>query len=107
MVEVYGELGLDFVWLDYEHGENPYDVSELEHLSRAAAQSGIELLVRVPEASSPLIHRPLDTGIRSILMPRVSTAREVRQAVEASRYAYDGDVGKRGFASSRSGDWGA
>ncbi|MDX1744567.1 MAG: aldolase/citrate lyase family protein, partial [Halobacteriales archaeon] len=39
--------------------------------------------------------------------PRVETAAEVRRAVEASRFAYDGGPGQRGVGSARGSSWGA
>lgn len=45
-IEIYGELGLDFVWLDFEHsGPSPYDSTLFENLTRAAEVGGTELFV--------------------------------------------------------------
>ncbi|MFC7212676.1 HpcH/HpaI aldolase/citrate lyase family protein [Saliphagus sp. GCM10025334] len=107
VVEVYGDVGLDFVWLDFEHaGPSPYDSTVLENLTRAAELAGIELLVRLPTGEPPLIRKVLDAGVRSILIPRVETAEAVRTAVEATRYRYDGGVGDRGVGNSRNSTWG-
>lgn len=107
LVEVYGKIALDFVWLDFEHAGSPYDSSEYEELARAAQATNIEPLVRIPTSNPSLIRRVLDAGIRSILVPRVETAVEVQRAIKASRFIYDDDVGERGVASGRPSDWGA
>ncbi|MXR19319.1 HpcH/HpaI aldolase family protein [Halobacterium bonnevillei] len=108
VIEVYGELGIDFVWLDFEHtGPSPYDSSVFEDLTRAAEVSGTELLVRLPSAHPPLIRKVLDAGVRNLLIPRVDSAADVRTAVEATRFRYDGEPGQRGMASGRSRTWGA
>lgn len=108
VIEVYGDLGLDFVWLDFEHaGPSPYDSTVFEEFTRAAELAEIELLVRLPSGAPDLIRKVLDAGVRTVLVPRVETADEVREAVAASRFHYDGTPGERGVASARSGRWGS
>ena len=107
VIESFGILGLDFVWLDFEHGgPSPWDSELFEHLTRAAEAGGIELLVRLPSADPALIRKTLDTGVRNLLIPRVDSAEEVRSAVKATRFRYDGGPGERGLASGRSRRWG-
>lgn len=63
VVELCGDLGVDFVWLDLEHGSpSPWDASALENFARAAERSGTELLIRIPTADPELVHKVLDTG---------------------------------------------
>ena len=79
-IEVFGALGLEDVWLDFEHGEpSPYDSTALEELSRAAESADIELLVRLPAPELPLIRKVLDAGVRTILLPRIETGTELRR----------------------------
>lgn len=107
VIESFGIIGLDFVWLDFEHGgPSPWDSTLFDNLTRAAEAGGIELLVRLPSADPALIRKTLDTGVRNILIPRVDSADEVRQAVEAGRFRHDGGPGERGLASGRSKRWG-
>lgn len=108
LVEVYGDVGLDFAFVDLEHGgPSPYDSYFLESVWRGAALGGVEPLVRLPSGDPPLIRRVFDTGIRSVLVPQVETAREVRGAVEASRFEYDGAPGRRGYVSGcQANAWG-
>ncbi|QCC49433.1 HpcH/HpaI aldolase family protein [Halobellus limi] len=108
VIEVFGELGVDFVWLDFEHmGPSPYDSRVFEDLTRAAEAGGTELFVRLPSGDPPLIRKVLDAGVRNLLIPRVDSAEEVRKAVEATRFVYDSKPGERGKASGRSSNWGA
>ena len=108
LVEFYGELGLDFVWIDLEHGgPSPWDGERTEDLLRAADLGGTELLVRLPHPDPGLVRKALDAGVRNLFVSRVETAEEVRRAVEASRFEYDGDPGERGFANPRASRWGA
>jgi len=107
VVELYGELGVDFVWLDFEHtGPSPYDSTVFEGLTRAAELGGTELMVRLPSGDPPLIRKVLDAGVRTILIPRVDDASEVREAVKATRFVSEDGPGERGKASGRSSTWG-
>ncbi|QSX00268.1 HpcH/HpaI aldolase family protein [Haloterrigena alkaliphila] len=107
LVEFYGELGLDFVWIDLEHaGPSPFDGDRLEDLTRAANVTGTELLIRLPEPDPGMVRKTLDAGVRSLFVSRIESADEVRRALEASQFEYDGDPGKRGFASPRASRWG-
>lgn len=106
VIETFGYVGLDFVWLDFEHaGPSPYDSTVFEELTRAAEVADIELLVRLPKPEPPLVRKVLDAGVRTILVPRVETAEQLRPAVEAAHFGYDGGVGDRGVGVGRSGEW--
>ena len=106
VIELYGHLGLDFVWLDFEHGgPSPYDSTVFEELTRAAETGGIELLVRIPKPDPALVRKVLDAGVRTILIPRIETADQLRPAVEAAHFAYDGGVGDRGVGVGRTSEW--
>lgn len=107
LVEIYGNICLDFVWLDFEHGGgSPEDTETLTHLERAAELSDIQLLVRLPHGKPAVIRKVLDTGVRNLLVPRVKTAAQVQRAVEAARFEYDGQPGERGIAHQRSSNYG-
>jgi len=106
VIEILGDVGLDYVWLDLEHGgPSPYDSTALEDLTRAAEAGGIELLVRLPKPEPALVRKVVDAGVRTILLPRIETAEELRAGIRAAYFAYDGDVGDRGVGVGRSGEW--
>jgi 2-dehydro-3-deoxyglucarate aldolase len=107
LVELYGDLGLDFVWIDLEHGgPSPWDAGAMENLLRAAEVTGTELLVRVPTSDPAGIRKALDAGVRNIFLARAERAAEVRRAVEAARFRYEDGPGKRGLAAPRARRWG-
>ncbi|GAA0522794.1 2-dehydro-3-deoxyglucarate aldolase [Halorubrum aquaticum] len=107
LVEFYGELGADFVWLDLEHGgPDPRDGGRMEDLLRAAERTGVELLLRLPDTDPTLVRKALDLGMRNVFLPRVETAEEVRDAVRSARFRYDDGPGDRGLASPRASRWG-
>lgn len=107
LVEFYGELGVDFVWIDLEHGgPSPWDGERMEGLLRAAELVDTELLVRIPSTDPGLVRKMLDLGARNLFLSRVKTPAEVEQAVEATRFRYDDGAGERGLANPRAARWG-
>ncbi len=107
VVETYGRIGLDFVWLDLEHsGIAPTDSASMEELARAAEAGGTELIVRSTSGEPSVIRKLLDAGVRNVVIPRIETAAEVETAVEAGRFVYDGEPGERGVGVGRANYWG-
>lgn len=108
VIEVYGALGLDYVWLDLEHkGPSPGDSHAIERLVRTAEAADLELLVRLPTGAPWLVRKVLDTGVSNLLLARVETAAEVRRAARAATVAYDDEPGARGIGVSRASGWGS
>jgi len=106
-IELYGELGTDFVWVDLEHGgPSPTDAERLSELLLAAERTGAELLVRLPSANPSQVRKALDAGVRTLFLPRVEDPDVIREAVAAGRFRYDGGPGQRGLASPRARRWG-
>lgn len=106
-IETYGDLGLDFAWLDLEHaGPSAADAAALDHLARAAEAAGTELLVRLPSGDPELVRKVLDTGVRTVLVPRVDGPGDVAPAARAARFEYGDGVGDRGVAHGRGTRWG-
>lgn len=90
-----------------EHaGRSPWDSPVFEHYTRTADAAGVELLVRLPGSDPDLIRKVLDTGVRNGIIPRVEMLRDVRRAMEATRFVFDGGPGKRGFATERPAGYG-
>lgn len=107
IVEAYGRIGLDFVWMDLEHsGTSPTDSTKLEVLARAAEITGTELVVRITSSEPAIVRKVLDASVRNIVVPRVETASEVEKVVEASQFVHDGQPGERGVGIGRANYWG-
>jgi 2-keto-3-deoxy-L-rhamnonate aldolase RhmA len=92
---------VDFVWIDLEHSHLSYE-SVQTHLIAARA-GGIAALVRVRGSDVPHIKPILDIGAGGIIVPQVRSAAEVRQVVDACRYA---PLGNRGFGPRRASNYG-
>src|SRR4051812_16337584 len=76
--------GVDWVFIDPEHGSIPLDVAS--QISVAALDAGITPIVRVPHEQYALATRALDTGALGIVMPHVDSAEEARTVVQKLRF---------------------
>jgi 2-keto-3-deoxy-L-rhamnonate aldolase RhmA len=91
IVEIAGYSGVDFAWIDAEHGT--MDLGDINQLVRAADAVGIDAVVRVPDHSPSFIQRVLDIGAAGILAPHVRTLEEAAAIAAATKYAPDGTRG--------------
>jgi 4-hydroxy-2-oxoheptanedioate aldolase len=98
VIEMCGAAGLDFVWIDAEHGS--FDLQTAVELFRAADAQGITPLFRVPALDAASIMRALDGGAMGIIVPNVSSAEQARAAVAFARYRAEGVPGLRGACPS-------
>lgn len=98
-VELIAAAGFDFVIVDLEH--TLIDGATLAAMLLAARAAGIAALVRpaAPWQIAPV----LDQGAQGIVVPRVQSADEARQAVRAARHAPLGQRGLNATAASRFG----
>lgn len=95
--EIVGYAGLDFVWIDSEHGM--MDRREIYHHVLAAQAAGACAFVRVPGVDRDQIKNTLDMGPDGVIFPFVNTPEIAREAVEACTYPADG--GRRGIGPLR------
>lgn len=91
--ELVGRAGYDWVVVDMEHG-NTTEAELLAHLN-AIEVSGSVALVRPQSGERLRIGRALDMGAAGIVVPRLDTVEQVREAVTFLRYP---PAGQRGVA---------
>ncbi len=91
-IEILGAAGLDYVWLDSEHG--PFTPESIEEMCRTAELAGLTPIARVPDISAPTILRFLDRGVMGIIGPHVSTHQQAQGLADACRFP---PQGKRSF----------
>ncbi|WP_411820945.1 aldolase/citrate lyase family protein [Hyphococcus formosus] len=102
IVEILGNVGLEFIVLDAEHA--PFDTASLDMCLLAARSVSLPALVRIPNKSHDTILRVLDMGASGIVVPHIQTSDDVKSVVDAAQYRNAG----RGFsASQRAADYGA
>jgi len=95
LVELFGHLGYDFVFLDGQHGG--LTVETAKELMRAAELTGMTALVRVPRNDPSVILEYLDAGAGGIIVPNVVTRADAAAAVQAIKYP---PLGRRGAATA-------
>jgi 4-hydroxy-2-oxoheptanedioate aldolase len=89
--ELLGRAGLDWVLVDLEHG-NTTESELLAHLN-AIEVSGSVALVRPQSGERLRIGRALDMGAAGVIVPRLDTAEQVREAMTFLRYPPGGQRG--------------
>jgi 2-keto-3-deoxy-L-rhamnonate aldolase RhmA len=94
-IEALAGLGLDFVYLDGEHGA--FTPGEIEQHCVVADRRGITPIARVPDNSRGTILRFLDRGVRGIIVPHVESVDEARRAVAATYFA---PLGERSYGGA-------
>jgi 2-keto-3-deoxy-L-rhamnonate aldolase RhmA len=91
LVEMVGEAGFDYAWLDAEHGS--LGLPELREMVRGADAVGIDAIVRVPDHDPSFVQQVLDLGAAGIMAAHVRTLEEAEGLVSAAHY---GPSGRRG-----------
>lgn len=89
----------DCVLLDKEHGV--FGTEELIPMTMQCRHLGIPSIVRVEDKQYHLIAKAIDLGADGIMLPRVETVDQVKEAVEAMHFAPLGRTGFGGFGLLR------
>lgn len=84
IAEIAGYAGLDFVWIDNEHGI--FNPETVKNMIISAASAECAALVRVRSNDAGLIKPFLDMNPAGIIIPMVKSAEEAEYAVSACRY---------------------
>jgi 2-keto-3-deoxy-L-rhamnonate aldolase RhmA len=84
IAEIYAAAGLDFILVDMEH--TSFTLSEAAQIFRVARNCGIVPLVRIPQIDYSVICRNLDQGAKGIIVPRVSSRKEVLEVLDIMKY---------------------
>lgn len=101
-IEVMAAAGVDWVVLDLEHGGGGEE--QVGPAVTAAGGYGASVMVRVETPDRLRIGRVLDAGAAGVMLPRIHSAQQVREALAHLRYPPEGD---RGVATyNRSVRWG-
>lgn len=95
-IEVAGNWGLDFVFIDAEHTSLGVD-RDMEKLILAAKCFGIHSLVRVRGTLEWDIRKALEMGASGVIIPQVHTAEQMRTIIRYSKFP---PLGRRGGDSS-------
>ena len=86
LVERMGRLPIDAVFIDCEQGSP--DLESVENMARAARVTGLTSLVRLFDHRDWVIERYMGRGVDGIVVPRLETAEQAADVVEAIRYCF-------------------
>lgn len=101
--EVAAASGVDWVLVDCEHGAASDDV--VSPTVAATGAYGVPTLVRTESGERIRIGRALDAGVAGVMIPRLTSASDVREAIQHFFYPPKGD---RGVATyNRANRWGS
>lgn len=89
LVEALGGLPVDAVFLDCEQGAP--DFLAVEDMARAARLVGLTSLVRIYQPAPWLVERVMFRRVDGIVVPRIDTAAQAAEMVDAMRYCYPDD----------------
>jgi len=95
-VEIIGNLGFDFIFLEGEHGA--FSLKDIEEMCITANALGMTVHARVPNIHSSTILSFLDRGVQGITGPHIRNRADAEALVAACRFA---PQGKRSFYGSR------
>ena len=96
VMQALANAGFDWVLIDNEHGT--FTTESIAELSRIARLVEVTPIVRVPVLTYEQIAQALDAGAQGIMLPRITSAEEVRAAVAIAKYPPEG---RRGSAMGR------
>lgn len=96
IMQLLSLAGFNFAIIDNEHG--PFNIETIADLSRAGRCYGVTPIVRVPELSYAYLAQSLDVGAQGIMLPRVYTVEQVKEAIDIVKYP---PRGSRGNALNR------
>jgi 4-hydroxy-2-oxoheptanedioate aldolase len=104
VAEMIARAGLDYVYIDQQHGLTSYDT--LLDLLRAIDHTPTAPLVRVRGNDAGLIGQALDAGADGVIVPMVNSRADAERAVAACRYAPSGSrsFGPLRVSLTRGGD---
>lgn len=81
--------GLDWLFLDLEHG--PSSIDTASQIAVTALQAGLTPIARVPKGEFSMATRLLDNGALGLVMPHIDTAEEATLLVSKLRFPPSGD----------------
>ncbi len=101
VMEALGNVGLDYVIIDTEHG--PFSEESVADYILAAERHDLLPYVRIGDTCRPSVLRMADIGARGLIVPNVRSLDQVKEVVDAAKFP---PIGERGFCPNRTSTWG-
>jgi 2-keto-3-deoxy-L-rhamnonate aldolase RhmA len=96
VLDIVGNLGFDYVFVEGEHGS--FSMQDIEEICIVADAMDLTVHARVPNIQPSTILQFLDRGVQGITGPHIRTAEDARQLAQACRYT---PLGVRSFFMNR------
>lgn len=100
LVDVAGNLGFDYIFLEAEHGF--FSLPDVEEMVLMADAKGMPTLARIPNIHPSTILRFLDRGVLGIMGPHIASKEDAEALVSGCRFA---PRGVRSFYPSKYADY--
>jgi 2-dehydro-3-deoxyglucarate aldolase len=101
ITEILCLAGFDWIVLDMEHSTMSFEAALL--CTAVGQRKDVEMFIRVPSNDPVYIKRSLDIGIDGIIIPRVDSEKDAKNAMSSIFYP---PSGSRGVGLSRAQDYG-
>ena len=102
IIEKMNRDDLDFILFDAEHGI--FNNENLIPALQVCRLLGLPSFVRIPDCKYHFIARAIDLGADGIMLPRTETLTQVKDAIDALRFAPVGKTGCGGHGQFRVGE---
>lgn len=100
LVDVVGNLGFDYIFIEAEHGF--FSLPDIEEMVLMADAKGMTTLARVPNIRASTILQFLDRGVLGITGPHIASKENAEALVQGCRFA---PRGVRSFFPSKYADY--
>ena len=90
-IDAICKSGIDFIVIDMEHGAMNWETAE--RMVRAAECNNTIPIIRTTLDTEDIILHALETNVKSILVPHVSTKKQAEKIANASKYNPKGNRG--------------
>ena len=101
-IDVICKTDLDYIIIDMEHGMMSWETSE--RMVRAAESNSVIPIIRVPNCEENTILHALETNVKSILVPHISTPSQAKKVALSTKYAPQGNRGLSPYTRCHSYD---
>lgn len=98
LCELAGQLDIDAVWMEIEHGAASFET--IEAMSVASVAGGAVPVARIPDHHRHHVLRSLEMGARIVVVPMVNNAAIAREIVCWGKFD---PLGERGFNTASRG----
>ena len=101
ITEIFAQSAVDFIGIDLEH--STITLEQSQRIIAAAQAGGAMCFPRVASHNGEQIRRLLDCGADGIIVPMVSTRRQIEEIIDWCKYP---PVGKRSYGVARAQGYG-